>query len=117
MQMVKMHEYRTEKNTILDIFFGRDKFDRIGQSAAFTALFNKLVHYFTLLVLSRVGTCRLLGGGDKETPTSKLIIECPAIRIYQTLVCRGGTKKYFFLGWVRSCQMLARDSLFDQALD
>ena len=51
------------KNTILDIFFGRDKFDRIGQSAAFAALFNKLVHYFTLLVLSRVGTCWLLGGG------------------------------------------------------
>ena len=77
-------------------FFSRDKFDRIGQSAAFTALFNKLVHYFTLLVLSRVGTCWLLGGGEKETATSKLIIECPAIRIYQTLVCRGGTKYFFF---------------------
>ena len=40
---MKMQEYGTEKNTILDIFFGRDKFDRIGQSAAFAALFNKLV--------------------------------------------------------------------------
>ena len=114
---MKMQEYGTEKNTILDIFFGRDKFDRIGQSAAFAALFNKLVHNFTLLVLSSVGTCWLLGGGDKETATSKLILEYPPIRIYKTLVCRGGTKKYFFLGWVRSCQMLSRDSLFDQALD
>ena len=85
-----MQEYGTEKNTILDIFFGRDKFDRIGQSAAFAALFNKLVHYFTLLVLSSVGTCWLLGGGDKETATSKLILEYPPIRIYKTLV-RGGT--------------------------
>ena len=89
---MKMQEYGTEKSTIVDIFFGRDKFDRIGQSAAFAALFNKLVHYFTLLVLSRVGTCWLLGGGDKETATSKLILDCPAIRIYQSLVCRGGTK-------------------------
>ena len=97
---MKMQEYGTEKNTILDIFFGRDKFDRIGQSAAFAALFNKLVHYFTLLVLSRVGTCCLLGGGDKETPTSKLILDCPPIRIYKTRVCRGGTEKYFFLRWV-----------------
>ena len=52
-----------KKNTILDIFLGRDKFDRIGQSAAFAALFNKLVHNFTLLVLARVGTCWLLGVG------------------------------------------------------
>ena len=84
-----------KKHNIGHFFFGRDKFDRIGQSAAFAALFNKLVHYFTLLVLSSVGTCWLLGGGDKETATSKLILEYPPIRIYKTLVCRGGTKKYF----------------------
>ena len=60
---MKMQEYGTEKkHNIGHFFFGRDKFDRIGQSAAFAALFNKLVHYFTLLVLSRVGTCWLLGG-------------------------------------------------------
>ena len=84
--------WHRKKHNIGHFFFGRDKFDRIGQSAAFAALFNKLVHYFTLLVLSRVGTCWLLGGGDKETATSKLILEYPPIRIYKTLVCRGGTK-------------------------
>ena len=33
-----------KKHNIGHFFFGRDKFDRIGQSAAFAALFNKLVH-------------------------------------------------------------------------
>ena len=83
-----------KKHNIGHFFFGRDMFDRIGQSAAFTALFNKLVHYFTLLVLSRVGTCWLLGVGWQRNSDKQIDI---GISSNKDLVCRGGTKKIFFL--------------------